>query len=113
MKFPHRDNILKRAALLAKNPNLPKYYKTEETRKKMSAAAKKRYSDPKEREKLSARLTGNPKVGRPRKPVPPIVPKEEMRRARVLKQAAELTKNDATRRRLLKEAEQAELLAAA
>lgn len=82
-------------------------------RKKMSKAAKKRWADPKERAKISAILKGNPRVGRPPKPRPQIKPKDELRRARILKQAAEMTKNEATRRRLIKEAEQAEQLAAA
>lgn len=83
------------------------------TRKKMSIAAKQRWSDPVARAEISAKLRATPGVGRPRKPAPVIKPRDELRRARILKQAAEMTKSDATRRRLIREAEQAEQLAAA
>jgi hypothetical protein len=53
------------------------------------------------------------KVGRPPKPRPVINPKNELRKAKVLKQAAEMTNNESVRRKLMKEAEEAELLAVA
>lgn len=85
----------------------------EDIRKRMSDSANKRWADPEERAKISAKLTGRNGVGRPRKPAPVVNPKDELRRARALKEAARMTKNEATRRRLLREAEAAEQLAEA